>query len=157
MKIATVDFEKILMNYKPYQESLEYLESYKNEFSSSMDKIREEMQRIVNSSRSLLLDEKTKGDNIQRMRELQLKASESESEFRSDFSEKQNDELDKNFKKVVDIITNLANGTNSNGSGFDLILNKNSVVFQKSNLEITDDVINEISKLGMISETQVMD
>ncbi len=112
-----------------------------------MNKIREEMERIVNSSRSLLLDDKTKSENVQRMRELQSKAAESESEFRVSFAENQREEMDNNFKQIIDIVNDLVKK-----SEFDMVLNKNSVIFQKSEFEITDEIIGSISKIGMLSD-----
>lgn len=147
MKIATVDFEKVLNKYKPYKDSMELLDKYQNDFSLKMNKIREEMERIVNSSRSLLLDDKTKSENVQRMRELQSKAAESESEFRVSFAESQREEMDNNFKQIVDIVNDLVKK-----SEFDMVLNKNSVIFQKSEFEITDEIIGNISKIGMLSD-----
>lgn len=147
MKIATVDFEKVLNKYKPYKDSMELLDKYQNDFSLKMNKIREEMERIVNSSRSLLLDDKTKSENVQRMRELQSKAAESESEFRVSFAENQREEMDNNFKQIVDIVNDLVKK-----SEFDMVLNKNSVIFQKSEFEITDEIIGSISKIGMLSD-----
>jgi len=147
MKIATVDFEKVLNKYKPYKDSMELLDKYQNDFSLKMNKIREEMERIVNSSRSLLLDDKTKSENVQRMRELQSKAAESESEFRVSFAESQREEMDNNFKQIVDIVNDLVKK-----SEFDMVLNKNSVIFQKSEFEITDEIIGSISKIGMLSD-----
>ncbi len=147
MKIATVDFEKVLNKYKPYKDSMELLDKYQNDFSLKMNKIREEMERIVNSSRSLLLDDKTKSENVQRMRELQSKAAESESEFRVSFAENQREEMDNNFKQIIDIVNDLVKK-----SEFDMVLNKNSVIFQKSEFEITDEIIGSISKIGMLSD-----
>lgn len=147
MKIATVDFEKVLNKYKPYKDSMELLDKYQNDFSLKMNKIREEMERIVNSSRSLLLDDKTKSENVQRMRELQSKAAESESEFRVSFAESQREEMDNNFKQIIDIVNDLVKK-----SEFDMVLNKNSVIFQKSEFEITDEIIGSISKIGMLSD-----
>lgn len=143
MKIATIDFQKVLSEYKPYKDSMDNLELIKSEFSSSMEDIKTEMGNIVNTSKSLLLDDKTKSDNIKRMRDLQSKASESEVEFRKKFEDMRSVEMDRNFKEISDIISRLVKKID----GLDFVLDKNSVIFHKPELEITDYVVGEILKL----------
>jgi len=147
MKAYILDFEEVLKNFEPYHQSLKLIQKEKQEFANLIEEIKKEMETIANSSRSLILDEATQQKNQNRFRELQTKAVQAESEFRSNIMNKQNDELEKNFKQIIDMVDVWAKEKN-----IDLVINKNTVVYVNSEFEITNDVIALVKEKGMYQE-----
>ncbi len=147
MKTYIVDFEEVLKNFEPYHQSLKEIQGEKQEFANLIEDIKKEMESIVNSSKSLILDEATQQKNQNRFRELQTKAVQAESEFRANIVTKQNDELEKNFKQIIDIVEDY-----SSNNQIDLVINKNSVVFVNPNFEITSQIVDVIKQKGLYQE-----
>jgi Skp family chaperone for outer membrane proteins len=147
MKTNILDFEEVLKNFEPYHQSLKIIQKEKQEFAALIEEIKKEMEGIVNSSKSLILDEATQQKNQNRFRELQTKAVQAESEFRANIMTRQNDELEKNFKQILEIVNDWSDKNN-----IDLIVNKNSVVYVKPEFEITNTVIELIKDKGLHQE-----
>jgi Skp family chaperone for outer membrane proteins len=139
MKINTLNFEMVLKNYKPYNDGLGELESYKEDFNKKVEGIKAEMEQIVSSSRLLVLDQTTKEKNALRIRELQAEGIRLESEFRNAISEKQNSILEDCFKQISKFVDDWANI-----NGVDFVLNQNSVVWGRENLDITPEIISTL-------------
>ena len=147
MQTHVLDFEEVLKNYTPYHESLKSIQKDKQEFANTIDDIKKEMEVILSSSKSLILDDATNKKNQDRFRELQTKAVQVESEFRANIVQKQNDELESNFNQVIEIVNDWA-GQNQ----IDLVVNKSSVVFVKPEFEITSHIVDVIKQKGMYQE-----
>jgi Skp family chaperone for outer membrane proteins len=147
MKTYIVDFEEVLKNFEPYHQSLKEIQGEKQEFANLIEDIKKEMESIVNSSKSLILDEATQQKNQNRFRELQTKAVQAESEFRANIVTKQNDELEKNFQQIIEIVEDY-----SSNNQIDLVINKNSVVFVNPDFEITSKVVEIIKQKGLYQE-----
>lgn len=147
MKTYIVDFEEVLKNFEPYHQSLKVIQKEKQEFANLIEDIKKEMEAIVNSSKSLILDESTQQKNQNRFRELQTSAVQAESEFRSNIVTRQNDELESNFKQIIELVNEY-----SEQNGIDLVVNKNSVVFVKPEFEITNSIIEVVKQKGMYQE-----
>jgi Skp family chaperone for outer membrane proteins len=147
MKTYILDFEEVLKNFEPYHQSLKVIQKEKQDFSDLIDGIKKEMETIVNSSKSLILDDANQQKNQNRFRELQSKAVQAESEFRANIMTRQNDELEKNFQQIIELVNVWASENN-----VDLVINKNTVVFVKPELEITDSIVKLIRDKGMFLE-----
>lgn len=147
MKTYIVDFEEVLKNFEPYHQSLKEIQGEKQEFANLIEDIKKEMESIVNSSKSLILDESTQQKNQNRFRELQTKAVQAESEFRANIVTKQNDELEKNFSQIIEIVEDY-----SSNNQIDLVVNKNSVVFVNPDFEITSKIVEIIKQKGLYQE-----
>ena len=147
MKTYILDFEEVLKNFEPYHQSLKVIQKEKQDFSDLIDGIKKEMETIVNSSKSLILDDANQQKNQNRFRELQNKAVQAESEFRANIMTRQNDELEKNFQQIIELVNVWASENN-----VDLVINKNTVVFVKPELEITDSIVKLIRDKGMFLE-----
>ena len=147
MKTYILDFEEVLKNFEPYHQSLKVIQKEKQDFSDLIDGIKKEMETIVNSSKSLILDDANQQKNQNRFRELQSKAVQAESEFRANIMTRQNDELEKNFQQIIELVNVWASENN-----VDLVINKNTVVFVKPELEITDSIVKLIRDKGMYLE-----
>ncbi len=147
MQTHVVDFEEVLKNYIPYHESLKSIQKDKQEFSNTIEGIKKEMETILSSSKSLILDDATNRKNQDRFRELQTNAVQVESEFRSHIVAKQNDELEKNFNQVIEIVNDW-----SQQNSIDLVVNKSSVVYVNPKFEITKDIVEIIKQKGLYQE-----
>lgn len=147
MKTYILDFEEVLKNFTPYHESLRSIQKDKQDFADLIDGIKKEMETIINSSKSLILDDSTNQKNQMRFRELQTKAVQAESEFRANIVTKQNDELEKNFQQIIELVNDW-----SKENDIDLVVNKNTVVFVKPEFEITQKIVDLIKEKGMYQE-----
>lgn len=147
MKTYILDFEEVLKNFEPYHQSLKVIQKEKQDFSDLIDGIKKEMETIVNSSKSLILDDANQQKNQNRFRELQNKAVQAESEFRANIMTRQNDELEKNFQQIIELVNVWTSENN-----VDLVINKNTVVFVKPELEITNSIVKLIRDKGMFLE-----
>jgi outer membrane protein len=147
MKTYILDFEEVLKNFTPYHESLKSIQKDKQDFADLIDGVKKEMETIINSSKSLILDDSTNQKNQMRFRELQTKAVQAESEFRANIVTKQNDELEKNFQQIIDLVNEW-----SKENDIDLVINKNTVVFVKPEFEITTKIVELIKDKGMYQE-----
>jgi outer membrane protein len=147
MKTYILDFEEVLKNFEPYHQSLKAIQKDKQEFSDLVNSIKKEMEGIINSSKSLILDDVTNQKNQNRFKELQSKAVQVESDFRSNIMTKQNEELEKNFNQIISLVNDWSSENN-----IDLVLNKNTVVFVKPEFEITNQIIDLIKEKEMYRE-----
>jgi len=147
MKTYILDFEEVLKNFTPYHESLRSIQKDKQDFADLIDGIKKEMETIINSSKSLILDDSTNQKNQMRFRELQTKAVQAESEFRANIVTKQNDELEKNFQQIIELVNDW-----SKENDIDLVVNKNTVVFVKPEFEITQKIVDLIKSKGLYQE-----
>lgn len=147
MQTHVLDFEEVLKNYTPYHESLKSIQKDKQQFADTIDDIKKEMETILSSSKSLILDDATNKKNQDRFRELQTKAVQVESEFRANIVQKQNDELESNFNQVIEIVNDWASQ-----NSIDLVVNKSSVVFVKPEFEITSHIVDVIKQKGLYQE-----
>lgn len=147
MKTHVLDFEEVLKNFTPYHESLKSIQKDKKDFAQSIDDIKQEMETILASQKNLILDDATNRKNQERFRDLQTKAVQLESEFRANIVAKQNDEIEKNFSQVIDIVNDW-----SKQNSVELVINKSSVVFVSKELEITSQIIDVIKIKGLYQE-----
>jgi Skp family chaperone for outer membrane proteins len=60
---------------------------------------------------------------------------------------RQNDELEKNFQQIIELVNAWSSENN-----VDLVINKNTVVFVRPELEITDSIVKLIRDKGMYLE-----
>ena len=144
MTTYVLDFEEVLRNFQPYHESLKMIQNEKKEFSELIEGIKKEMETIISSNKSLILDDTTNQKNQIRFRELQNKAVQAESEFRTTIVEKQNEEVERNFTQIMQIVHEY-----SADKSIDLVINKSTVVFVNPKLELTSDIIEIVKEKGL--------
>lgn len=147
METFILDFEEVLKNFTPYHESLRLIQKDKQEFANLIEEIKKEMESILNSQKSLILDDATNQKNQNRFRELQTKAVQAESDFRANIVTKQNDELETNFKQIIEIVDKWSVDNN-----IDLIVNKSSVVYVNPKFDITSKIIDVVKTQGLYQE-----
>jgi Skp family chaperone for outer membrane proteins len=146
MKIYVVDFDIILKNYKNYHQSIKLIQSEKQKFSTDIERIKKEMESIINSSR-LIIDEKSQMDQAMKFKELQAEAIKLESEFRNDIVELQNTELEKNFESISEIVEDW-----SQKNQIDLVINKSQVFFTNPKFDATNEIINLLKEKDLYQE-----
>jgi Skp family chaperone for outer membrane proteins len=147
MTTYVLDFEEVLRNFQPYHESLKLIQQEKKEFSELIEEIKKEMETILASNKSLILDDVTNQKNQLRFRELQNKAVKAESEFRTTIVTKQNEEVEKNFSQIMELVKEYAEQ-----KSLELVVNKNTVVFVKPEFEITQEIIEKVKENGLYLE-----
>ena len=147
MKIWVIDFEESLKNYIPYHESLKKINSEKSKFSDKVEEIKSEMQQIINTSQSLLLDEKTKQNSIERFNVLQQEAIKLEQNFRNDIVELQNKELEQNFNSLSEVLEEWISEQD-----VDIVLNKNQVLWTKKTFDTTSNFIEKLKEKELFDE-----
>ena len=147
MTTHILDFEEVLRNFEPYHVSLKSIQKEKKEFSELIDAIKVEMETILSGSKSLILDDATNQKNQMRFKELQNKAVQAESEFRSNIVAKQNEEVEKNFQQIMDIVQEY-----STENSLDLVVNKSTIVYVNPKLEITQQIIEVVKQKELYVE-----
>ena len=147
MTTHILDFEEVLRNFEPYHVSLKSIQKEKKEFSELIDNIKVEMETILSGSKSLILDDATNQKNQMRFKELQNKAVQAESEFRSNIVAKQNEEVEKNFQQIMDIVQEY-----SIENSLDLVVNKSTIVYVNPKLEITQQIIEVVKQKELYVE-----
>lgn len=146
MKIYTVDFEEILKNFVTYHNSLKLIQAEKEKFSDEIEKIKKEMETIVNGSK-FLIDEQSKMDQAIRFKELQSRALKLESEFRNDIAVLQNKELENNFGAISEIVKEWADNSN-----IDLVINKTSVIHVSEKYDATSVILDKLKSKNLFKE-----
>lgn len=147
MKIYVLDFEEVLKNYVGYHQSLTSINTKKLEFTDQIEGIKNEMEKLIKSANSLILDDKTKALSAQKFKELQQQGMMVESEFRATIGEFQNTELEKNFAEVTDLVNEWVLNKE-----IDLIVNKNQTIFVKPELEITNNFVEFLKTKNLYKE-----
>ena len=147
MTTHILDFEEVLRNFEPYHVSLKSIQKEKKEFSELIDAIKTEMETILSGSKSLILDDATNQKNQMRFKELQNKAMQAESEFRSNIVARQNEEVEKNFQQIMDIVQEY-----SIENSLDLVVNKSTIVYVNPKLEITQQIIEVVKQKELYVE-----
>lgn len=148
MKIYVLDFEESLKNYVGYHKSLEAINQKKNEFTKQIENIKNEMEKLIKSANSIILDDKTKELSARKFKELQQQGMMVESEFRATIGEFQNTELEKNFAEVTELVNNWV----SESQDVNLIVNKNQTVFVKPEYDLTNLFIDYLKNKNLYQE-----
>jgi len=137
MNIKFLNYEKSLMSFKHYKDSLKKIQSLSLKYKDEIDKIKEEAASIIKSSSSLILDESIKMRNAERYKSLEERAYQLEFNYKNEASQLQNSEMTKINELLEEIVTNY-----SKDNSIDMVINSNHVIYSKSELDITEDIIN---------------
>ena len=150
MKIKTIDYEALMKNFKCYYDSKDNLKSMQNEYMEVINKYKEKMEVLYNSSTSLILDETTQANNQKKFMELQKEAS----EYQRNFSKKLTDQQQAEMQGCYDELTKIVKSY-SNTNKIDVVLSVSSIVYSAENLDITKEILNEFKSLDLYSEELV--
>lgn len=150
MNIKIVDFEKITKCYKPYTIGYNEIKKVYQEGLDDMDKLKEEYmtlaKRLQGVANGLILDEQTQKDSQRRMYEVAEEMQQKDQIYK-DKIDTLNSELNKKtFDELKVIFDEIGKE-----KGYDMIMSKSNVIFNKGEFEITDEVI-EILKTKELYE-----
>lgn len=147
MKIYTVDFESIIKIYKPYIDEVMILENEKNDHISKIENYKSEMQSIINSSQTLILDEKIKKEKMERFGNLQNEASKLDNEFRIRISKMQDEMMRRIYSQIESIISDY-----SIENSIDMIINKTEVIYSSPQVDLTNKVIDLVKDKNLYTD-----
>lgn len=148
MNIKVVDFEILTKNYTNYQTGIKSIEDEKKDFVKSLDPVKKEMESIISQlSSGIVLDDKTQKEQEQKFRSLQEQAYQIDNNFKLEMR-RLHDELNKKtYDELSSIISEYSNENN-----IDLVTGKMEVVFNKTNLDITDEILNILKEKNLLVE-----
>lgn len=145
MEIRVIDFEDLTKNFQPYVDGYKNIESKKREMLSSIESDRKEMENILKRSQSgLIVDEMTQRQEVERFKKLQEKLMKLDVDFKNQLKSMTDDLNDNVYEQLSSIITKW-----SKENSIDLVIGKMEVVFNTSNIEITDDIIDIIKQKNL--------
>lgn len=147
MKIYTVDFESIIKVYKPYIDAAMELENEKNGHISRIEGYKKEMQDIINSSQTIILDEKLKKEKMEKFGKLQNEASKIDNEFRIRISKMQDEMMKKIYTQIEEIISDF-----SVKSSIDMVINKTEVIYSSAQVDLTSTIIDLVKDKGLYTD-----
>jgi Skp family chaperone for outer membrane proteins len=150
MKIYTVDFESIIKVYKPYIDAAMELENEKNEHIAKIEGYKSEMQSIINSSQTLILDEKIKKEKMERFGKLQNDAVKLDNEFRIKISKMQDEMMKKIYAQIEEIISDF-----STNSSIDMVINKTEVIYSSDKVDLTSKIIELVKEKNLYTDELV--
>lgn len=150
MKIYTVNFESIVKVYKPYVDVVKSMEDEKNAHIEKIEKYKAEMQAIINSSQTLILDEKMKKEKMDQFGKLQNEAGKLDSDFRAHLTRLQDETMKKVYSEISDIISDF-----SDRNSIDMVINNTEVIYFSPNMDITDTVIDLIKDKSLFTDELV--
>lgn len=150
MNIYTINYESLTKNFKPYYDSKELLKTFQGHYIETMSKYKTEMENLMKSSNSLLLDESTQMINQQRFMTLQKEAIKTEQDLRAEITKKQDVEMEKCYNALTKVV-----GDYSKSNGISLVLSHTSVIFADESLDITEKVREELKTINLYSEEEV--
>src|ERR1035437_5165323 len=147
MKIYTINFETLVKVYSPYIDAVKSLEGEKKTHLAKMDVYKSEMQSIIDSSQTLILDEKTKKEKMEKFGNLQNEASKQDGEFRRILSKKQDEILKRIYLSITEMVTDFSTANN-----IDMVINNSEVIYFSSNMDITDKIIAIIKEKNLYTD-----
>lgn len=151
MKIYTVNFENIVKVYKPYVNAVKSMEVDKKNHIEKIEKYKAEMQSIINSSQTLILDEKMKKEKMEQFGKLQNEASKLDIDFRTYLSKLQDDTMKKVYDEISDIINEF-----SERRSIDMVINKTEVIYFSKNMDITDTIVDIIKEKTLYTDEMLL-
>jgi Skp family chaperone for outer membrane proteins len=153
MKIRVVDFEVLTKNFQPYIDGYKNIESEKRNMLESIEPDRKEMEAILKRSQmGLIVDDASQKRDVEKFKKTQDKLMRLDIEFKNKLKE-MSDELNSNVYDQLSVI--ISEWANENS--IDLITGKMEVVFNKSDIEVTEQIIEIIKQKKLFySETENM-
>lgn len=153
MEIRVVDFEVLTKNFQPYIDGYKNIESEKRNMLESIEPDRKEMEAILKRSQmGLIVDDASQKRDVEKFKKTQDKLMRLDIEFKNKLKE-MSDELNSNVYDQLSVI--ISEWANENS--IDLITGKMEVVFNKSDIEVTEQIIEIIKQKKLFySETENM-
>ena len=147
VKIGYIDSQKILDQYKPYQDALKEFNRYEEELSREVNMRQNELvkMRETYERQSLLLSEKRKQEEqqaiIKKQQELERFVQEATDPQRGRMAKKTAELSEPIIRKVNEIIKQVAED-----NGYDFVLNTAALAYAKETHDLTDKVLEALAK-----------
>ena len=147
IKIGYIDSQKILEQYKPYQEALKEFSRYEEELGREINTMQNELVKMQETyeRQSLLLSEKRKQEEQQAImkknQELQRFVQEASDPQRGRLARKTAELSEPIIQNVNEIIKQVAEG-----EGFDFVLNSAALAYAKEAHDLTEKVLESLAK-----------
>jgi outer membrane protein len=147
MKIGYIDSEKILNEYKPYQDAQKEFHRYEEELEREVSTRRNDLMKMQETfeRQALLLSEKRKQEEqqsiMQKQQDLQRFVQEAADPQRGRLAQKTQELSEPIIRKVNEVITQVAED-----EGFDFVLNSAALAYAKEIHDLTDKVLGNLAK-----------
>lgn len=147
MKIGYIDSEKILNEYKPYQDAQQEFQRYEEELSREITKRQNEFEKMQENfeRQALLLSEKRKQEEqqaiMQKGQDLRRFVQEATDPQRGRLAQKSAELSEPIIRKVNEIITQV-----SEDEGYDFVFNSAALAFAKEEHNLTDKILEALAK-----------
>jgi Skp family chaperone for outer membrane proteins len=151
MELRVIDFEVLTRNFQPYVDGYKNIESEKRNMLESIEPSRKEMQAIITRSQSgLIVDEMSQKRDMEKFKQLQESLMKADTEFKAQLKE-MSEELNTSVYDQLSVIINEWATANS----IDLVMGKMEVIFNTSNIDATDTIL-EVIKQKELFYTEVV-
>jgi outer membrane protein len=147
MKLGYIDSQKILEQYKPYQDALKEFSRYEEELGREINTMQNDLAKIQETyeRQSLLLSEKRKQEEqqsiVKKQRDLQRFVQEATDPQRGRLARKTAELSEPIIQKVNEVIKRVADG-----DGFDFVLNSAALAYAKEDHDLTEKVLEALAK-----------
>lgn len=151
MKIRVVDFEVLTKNFQPYVDGYRNIESEKRKMLDSIEPDRKEIESILKRSQmGLVVDDASQKRDVEKFKKLQEKLMKLDIEFKNKLKE-MSDELNSSTYDQLSVIISEWATENS----IDLITGKMEVVFNKPDIEVTEQIIELIKQKDLFYKEEI--
>jgi len=147
MKLGYIDSQKILEQYKPYQDALKEFSRYEEELGREINTMQNDLAKIQETyeRQSLLLSEKRKQEEqqsiVKKQRDLQRFVQEATDPQRGRLARKTAELSEPIIQKVNEVIKRVAED-----DGFDFVLNSAALAYAKEDHDLTEKVLEALAK-----------
>ena len=142
-KIVYLNLDKIVTNTNAGKAIISNLEKSKKKALSKFEKKGKELKKIesdINKQKNILSEDELKNKLVKFRKEITTYQNERQKVI-NDFNKKKIEEFNNFFKKITPIIENYVSGEN-----IDIVLDKKNVFMAKSQIDITEDILDLINK-----------
>lgn len=151
MELRVIDFEVLTRNFQPYVDGYKNIESEKRNMLESIEPSRKEMQAIITRSQSgLIVDEMSQKRDMEKFKQLQESLMKADTEFKAQLKEMSEDLNTSVYEQLSVIIDEWATA-----NSIDLVMGKMEVIFNTSNIDATDTIL-EVIKQKELFYTEVV-
>lgn len=152
MEIRVIDFEILTTHYKNYRDGVDLINAERKSILKEIEPIRKEMNMIISSATNgLIIDGKTKEQQMKRFQELQQELVEIDNDFKAK-NKKMVDELNtKSFDELSEIIKHWAEN-----NSIDLVSGKMEIVFCNDKWDVTNDILEILKQKELYVEREIV-
>lgn len=145
MELRVIDFEVLTRNFQPYVDGYKEIESEKRSMLESIDPDKKEMDTIIKRSQSgIVMNEESQQRDMEAFRQIQDKLMKLDQDFKRKLKE-MSDELNNDVYDQLSVIIEEW----SNANSINLVMGKMEVIFNTSNIDATEQILEVIKQKGL--------